>query len=265
MLEKLLASLAILIYLSLTALLLYRLATGGRGTQKNHLLLVSFSVILIHAYLLYLRLFSGSGLELSFFTVFSLITWVVTTMIMLAAWREPVENLAIGVFPLAALALVLRLSSDKVHHLSTSLSMGLEVHIVTSIVAYALLSLAALQAILLYVQDSHLRNKHPAGFVRALPPLETMEQLLFRMIAIGFIILCISLGTGLFYIEDLISQHKTVLSLGAWIFFAILLFGRWKFGWRGRTAIRWTLTGFAFLLLAYFGSKFVLELILQRG
>lgn len=264
MVEKLLASLAILIYLSLTALLIYRLASGGRGLNKPQLLLASLSVILIHAYLLYLRLFGVNGLELSFFTVFSLIAWVITTMILLAAWREPIENLAIGVFPLAALALVLRLTSDNVHHLSTSLSLGLEIHIITSIIAYALLSLAALQAILLYIQDSHLHNKHPAGYVRALPPLETMEQLLFRMIGTGFIILCISLGTGLFYIEDLISQHKTVLSVGAWILFAILLFGRWKFGWRGRIAIRWTLTGFALLLLAYFGSKFVLELILQR-
>jgi len=264
MVDKLLASLAILMYLALTAVLLHRLASGGQRPQKNHLLMISLGVILIHAYLLYIRLFSSNGLELSFFTVFSLVSWVITTMILIAAWREPVENLAIGVFPIAALALVLRLTSNKVHHLSTALSPGLETHIVTSIIAYALLSLAALQAILLYVQDSHL-HKHPAGFVRTLPPLETMEQLLFKMIGIGFIILSVSLVTGLFYIEDLISQHKTVLSLGAWIFFAVLLYGRWKFGWRGRTAIRWTLTGFVFLLLAYFGSKFVLELILQRG
>ena len=264
MIETLLASLVILIYLSLTGLLIFRLASAGQGLSKNTLLLASSLGILIHAYLLYIRLFGENGLELSFFTVFSLVTWVITTMILLAAWRQPVESLAIGVLPIATLAVVLRLASDKAHHLSTALSAGLEIHIITSIIAYSLLSLAALQAILLYVQDSHLHNKHPAGFVRALPPLQTMEQLLFRLIGIGFIILCISLGTGLLYIDDLMSQHKTVLSLGAWIFFAVLLFGRWKFGWRGRTAIRWTLTGFALLLLAYFGSKFVLELVLQR-
>lgn len=264
MLETLLASLVILMYLSLTGLLVYRLASAGHGFSKQTLLLAGSVAILIHAYLIYIRLYDQKGLELSFFTVFSLVTWVITTMILLAAWRQPVENLAIGIFPIAALSVVLRLVSHKVHHLSTALSMGLEIHIITSIIAYSLLSLAALQAILLYVQDSHLHNKHPAGFVRALPPLQTMEELLFRMIGMGFLILCISLGTGLFYIEDLMSQHKTVLSVGAWIFFAVLLFGRWKFGWRGRIAIRWTLTGFAFLLLAYFGSKFVLEFILHR-
>lgn len=264
MIETLLASLVIFIYLTLTGLLIYRLASAGHGISKTTLLIISGFGIVIHAYLLYTQLFGENGLELSFFTVFSLVTWVITTLILLSAWRLPVENLAIGVFPIAALSVILRLASDKVHHLSTALSAGLEIHIVTSIIAYSLLSLAALQAILLYVQDSHLHNKHPAGFVRALPPLQTMEQLLFRMIGTGFIILCISLATGLLYIDDLISQHKTVLSLGAWIFFAILLFGRWKFGWRGRIAIRWTLTGFAFLLLAYFGSKFVLELILLR-
>ena len=191
-------------------------------------------------------------------------TWVITAMILLGAWRLPVENLAIAVFPIAALSVVLRLASHQIHHLPTPPSLGLKIHIISSIIAYSLLSLAALQAILLYVQDSHLHNKHPAGFVRALPPLQTMEELLFRMIGVGFIILCISLGTGLFYITELKDQHKTVLSLGAWIFFAVLLYGRWKFGWRGRIAIRWTLTGFALLLLAYFGSKFVLELILHR-
>ncbi len=264
MLETLIASLIIFTYLSLTGLLLYRLVSQNQAVAKTPILILGTVAIVLHAYLLYRHLFTTNGLELSFFTVFSLIAWVIATLILLVAWREPVENLAIGVLPIAALALVLRASSDQVHHLSTTLSTGLEIHIITSIIAYSLLSIAALQAILLYIQNNQLHNKHAVGFVRALPPLETMERLLFRMIGTGFIVLCISLATGLFYIDELISQHKTVLSVGAWILFAVLLYGRWQFGWRGRTAIRWTLTGFALLLLAYFGSKFVLELLLQR-
>ena len=72
---------------------------------------------------------------------------------------------------------------------------------------------------------------------------------------------------GVLFLEDIFAQHlvhKTVLSLTAWLVFAVLLWGRFQFGWRGRTAIRWTLSGFAVLLLAYFGSKFVLELVLMR-
>ncbi len=144
---------------------------------------------------------------------------------------------------------------------------GLRVHILISIFSYSLLAIAALQAVLLAIQNKHLRNRHPGGFIRALPPLETMEQLLFRMIGLGYILLSLSLLTGAAYIEDIFAQHlvhKTVLSLAAWLVFAILLWGRWRHGWRGRIAIRWTLVGFVVLMLAYFGSKLVLELILHR-
>lgn len=264
MLENLIATLVIFLYILLTILFVYRLASGGKGMEKVRLLLLANGVLVLHAYLLYVNLLSGPALDISFFSVFSLIAWVITLMLISFAWQEPIENLAIGVLPIAALAVLLRLVNENVTLLAQDLSFVLEVHIITSLIAYSLLSIAALQSIMLYVQDAHLHKKHAAGFIRALPPLETMEKLLFRMIGVGFIVLCISLGTGFFFIEDLISQHKTVLSIGAWLLFAVLLWGRWKFGWRGRTAIRWTLTGFIFLLLAYFGSKFVLEIILNK-
>ena len=94
-----------------------------------------------------------------------------------------------------------------------------------------------------------------------------METLLFQMIGAGFILLSVTLFSGFLFLQDLFAQHvahKTVLSLIAWCVFAMLLWGRWRFGWRGQTAIRWTLSGFVFLVLAFFGSKLVLELILQR-
>jgi len=94
-----------------------------------------------------------------------------------------------------------------------------------------------------------------------------MEHFLFQLIAAGFALLTLALFTGLIFVQNLFAQHlvhKTVLSLLAWLVFAVLLWGRWRFGWRGRTAIRWTLGGFASLMLAYFGSKLVLELILGR-
>jgi ABC-type uncharacterized transport system permease subunit len=144
---------------------------------------------------------------------------------------------------------------------------GLKAHILISILSYGLLTLAALQAVLLAIQTRYLRNRHPGGFIRALPPLETMDALLFRLIALGYLMLSLSLLTGVTYIEDIFAQHlvhKTVLSFAAWVVFAVLLWGRWRFGWRGRTAVRWTLSGFIVLMLAYFGSKLVLELILQR-
>lgn len=267
MIQNILASLVILLYLSLSAFLIYRLVSAGKGLGKHTLLSIGVVALLIHGYLLHQRLLEPAHMDLSFLTVFSLITWVITAILVIFSWREPVENLLIGVLPFAIVAVFSRLLSQQHHVLATTPSSGLELHILVSIIAYSLLSIAALQAILLYVQDAYLHNKHPAGFVRALPPLETMERLLFRMIATGFLVLSISLLSGFLFLEDIFAQHlvhKTVLSIGAWILFATLLWGRWRFGWRGRIAIRWTLTGFALLLLAYFGSKFVIELILKR-
>jgi ABC-type uncharacterized transport system permease subunit len=102
--------------------------------------------------------------------------------------------------------------------------------------------------------------------VRALPPLQTMESLLFEMIAVGFVLLSLALLSGFSFLEDMFAQrqvHKTVLSIIAWFVFGTLLWGRYRFGWRGQKALIWTLSGFVVLMLAYFGSKVVIELILS--
>jgi ABC-type uncharacterized transport system permease subunit len=94
-----------------------------------------------------------------------------------------------------------------------------------------------------------------------------METLLFQMIATGLAFLTVALISGFVFIDDLFAQHlvhKTVLSIIAWIIFSGLLVGRVRYGWRGSIAIQWTLIGFVLLLMAYFGSKLVLELILKK-
>ncbi len=259
---------AIGIYSVLTGALILRLAQANTsGRSKSILLAFGFIAVSLHAMLLYGRIFDGPHLDVSFFTVLSLIAWLVALLLLLAALRKPVENLAIAVLPFAAIAVLLRLLNNEQHILNHSLSFGIELHILVSVIAYSLLTIAALQAILLYIQDAQLHNKHPGGFIRALPPLETMEHLMFRLIAVGFVILSVSLISGVFYIDNLLEQHlvhKFVLSISAWLLFAVLLWGRYQFGWRGRIAIRWTLAGFILLLLAYFGSKIVIELILHR-
>jgi ABC-type uncharacterized transport system permease subunit len=140
-------------------------------------------------------------------------------------------------------------------------------HILSSIIAFSLINIAAIQAILLAIQDQQLKSHPPRRFIRSLPPLQTMEALLFQMIATGVFFLTISLLTGFIFVSNLFAQHlihKTVLSMLAWIIFSCLLLGRSRYGWRGSITIRWTLAGFVSLLLAYFGSKLVLELILHR-
>jgi ABC-type uncharacterized transport system permease subunit len=121
---------------------------------------------------------------------------------------------------------------------------------------------------MLWVQERALRMRQVHGWRRALPPLTELESLLFRTIAVGFALLTATLLTGILFVDDLLAQHlihKTVLSVLSWLAFGGLLLGRWRFGWRGALAVRWTLTAMALLLLAFFGSKFVLELVLHRA
>lgn len=258
---------ALLLYLLSAGLLVKRLASGieARDSTRQFAVISGFIATALHAVAVYQGVVVASGLNLSFFIALSFTSWVAALLILLTALRQPIENLGIAVFPFAAASLLLQGLQVESGVILTALASGLELHILISVISYSLLTLAALQAILLAVQNKQLRNRHPGGFVRALPPLETMESMLFRLIGIGYLLLSLSLLSGAPYAQDLIGQHlvhKTVLSVVAWIVFAILLWGRWRFGWRGRTAIRWTLGGFAVLMLAYFGSKLVLELIL---
>ena len=261
--------LSIFLYLLASALLVRRLARGADAPdcQRTVILLGSFGAVAIHGIFLYPAILHESGLNLGFFYAASLIALTTSLMLVLANTFEPVENLGIGIFPLAALSIGLVLAWPAQHILTDASAWQLDSHILTSLLAYSILGLAVLQAILLAIQDRHLQNRKPGGFIRALPPLALMETLLFQMIAIGFTLLTLSLVTGALFLEDIFAQHlvhKTTLSIAAWAVFGILLWGRWRFGWRGRTAIRWTIGGFLFLMLAYFGSKFVLELVLAR-
>ncbi len=139
---------------------------------------------------------------------------------------------------------------------------ALTAHVLLSMGAAALLFAAAVTALLLVFLDQRLRRRRIADLSNTLPPLDAMERLMFRLIGTGFAFLTLALLTGFVFVTDLFAQRliqKTVLSLIAWVLFGILLVGRLRYGWRGRSAVRWTLSGFGVLALAYFGSKFVLE------
>ena len=136
-----------------------------------------------------------------------------------------------------------------------------------SIVLHPFVVFAALTllALMLWAQERALRRREFHGWLRALPPLVELETLLFRTVAVGFVLLTATLLTGVLFVQDLLAQqlvHKTVLSVLSWLIFGGLLLGRWRRGWRGTTAVRWTLVAMALLVLSYFGSKFVLELVL---
>ncbi len=206
-------------------------------------------------------------INLAFFNALALTSWMVIVLFLVSSLTKPVENLGILLLPVAALTLLLEASFPSPNFMRQEVGWDIKIHVLLSMLAYSLLTLASVQSILLAIQDHHLHARQPAGFLRTLPPLQTMESLLFEMIGAGFALLTLALVSGFAFLEDMLAQHlvhKTVLSTLAWLVFGALLIGRFRYGWRGKTAIIWTLSGFVILILAYFGSKAVLELILQR-
>ncbi|MFB1487356.1 MULTISPECIES: inner membrane protein YpjD [unclassified Thiocapsa] len=269
MTHTLVAIVAILCYSAAATLIGMRLfrKTEGWTPQRPLVLGLVFVGLALHSWLLWDSIFSHAGLNLGFYNALALTTWTIITLLLVSSLTKPVENLGLLLLPAAALSLVLEATFVDVDFMRPSADWPLKIHVLLSMLAYSLLTLAAVQAILLAVQDSHLRSRHPGGYVRTLPPLQTMESLLFEMITAGFVLLTLALLSGFAFLENMLAQHlvhKTVLSVLAWMMFGGLLIGRFRNGWRGRIAIGWTLGGFVVLILAYFGSKAVLELVLQR-
>lgn len=210
--------------------------------------------------------FSAEGFRLSYFGVSSLIFWTVNLILLISSLKKALHNLFVLLFPLSALAIQASLlaSNKTQHHLDYSIAS----HVILSLVAYSLLTIASLQALLLAYQSRQLKHKQLSPGVRLMPPLQTIESLLFELLWVGEIALTMAILSGFWFLEDMFAQHlvhKTVFSLCAWLIYAVLLWGRWQLGWRGTKAIRWALAGFVCLMLAYFGSRLVLEIVLQRG
>ena len=206
-------------------------------------------------------------MNFSVMSTVSLVLLLVVVILFTTALAKPVDKLGIVIFPLAAIIQTLKLSLPQQVHIIRNVGIGMDFHILTSILAYSILNIAAIQAVLLALQDRQLHRHGSNPFIGSFPPLQTMESLLFQMIGAGFLLLTVSLASGLVFVQDLFAQHlahKTILSIFAWIVFFVLLIGRMIFGWRGQTAIRWTLGGFISLMLAYFGSKMVLEILLHK-
>lgn len=262
--------LAIAAYAAVGLLLAGRLARGeaAAGPARTTILAGVFAAVVFHGWILYSDLQLGPALNLSLTSAFSLVAWVVACLYLLASLYRPIDNLGVVIMPLAALTVLVEWLWPSELPIPLS-SRPQAIHIVVSFLAYALMCLAAVQSLMLLAQESRLRRKHAGGFVRALPPMQTMEDVMFQMLALGFLLLSLTLISGALFSEDLFGTplrftHHVVLSALAWAVYGVLLLGRWRLGWRGRQAVWWTLGGFALLVLAYFGTKLVLEVILAR-
>lgn len=259
-----LASLSICLYVASTWLLVRDI---GETKPPHAALYLAWAAASAHVGYTGLAMILAGGFGFGFFSTASLVASVVVLLLLIASLGKPVEKLGVALFPIAAAMLVLAVRFDSGQSRLAHYDSAMAGHILTSIVAFSLLNIAALQAVLLAIQDQQLKSHPPRRFIQSLPSLQAMESLLFQMLAAGLFFLTIALVTGFVFINDLFAQHlahKTVLSISAWIIFSGLLIGRKRYGWRGKTALQWTWSGFILLLLAYFGSKLVLELILHR-
>lgn len=271
MYSTLLGSLAFLTYLLATGVAFQslRAAPAGEDLGRFKTLALAWLAAGLHAAATVGFYSTKGGLDFSFLSALSTVIWIVVALLLLAALFKPLDKQGLVVFPLAALILLLKITVPEDAHVVRNPSWPMAAHILFSVLAYGFLNIAAIQAVLLAVQDWQLRTRHAEGLlVRALPPLETMETLLFQLIGAGFLLLTVSLATGFLFLENMFAQHlahKTVLSILAWAVFGVLMLGKMRYGWRGQIAIRWTLGGFLSLMLAYFGSKMVLEWILGRA
>jgi ABC-type uncharacterized transport system permease subunit len=229
--------------------------------------LVAAAGVALYAYLLFgVILKRDGGVSLAITDSASLVGWVVaaTTLVSMLA-------LELAALPAALLALAGLLAAGtgvltgftEIH----SPQWEITAHIALAALAAGWLSIAAVVVLLLAWQDTRLRRRAPLGILSQLPPVETLETMLFRALGGGFVVLTFVLVTGLFFVQNVFAQHlihKMTLAIVAWLVFGVLLWGRVRYGWRGRRALRFTIAGFVILALAYFGSKFVLENLLGR-
>ena len=225
--------------------------------------------LVAHGVALHSAIFPGEEMRFGFGVAMSLMVWLAICFYWVETLYTRLDGLHAVVMPAGVVASTIPMFFPGEHVLANAASPAFRAHFVIAMLAYSLFTLAALHAMLMSVAGRQLHNARFSRLLTSLPPLMTMEALLFRLIAIAFSLLTLTLATGVMFSESLFGQafrvdHKTVFAAISWLLFGALLLGRNLWGWRGRIALRWTLAGFVALMLAYVGSRFVIEVVLQR-
>lgn len=232
--------------------------------------LLLLAALTLHAWGLYLALFPDGAMHFGFSSALALMLWLALAFYWVESWFARLEGLQMLVLPVAAVAALLPVLFPAQHVVANASSAVFRAHFLIAMLAYSLFTLAALHALLMAAAEKRLHKGRLTRALISLPPLLTMETLLFRLIHLAFVLLTLTLATGFVFSESAFGRalslnHKTVFAILSWFIFAALLVGRHAAGWRGRVAVRWTLSGFVALLFAYVGSRFVVEVLLGRG
>jgi ABC-type uncharacterized transport system permease subunit len=241
---------------------------GPAAARKRHLRWAMPSLVVLHALVVWRLIFRSDGVNLSFAASLSLIGLLLALALWVSSVLLSLPGMHSRTLPLVAVTAILPVVLPLPHLLPYSTDIVAAAHLVVALLAFALFVIAAVQAAAMLTLEQQLHR----GFAMAegsVPPVLTLERWLFSLIGIGFLLLTAALASGMIFSETLFGKpasftHKTVFSVLAWLLFGVLLVGRWRFGWRGRKALRWVVTGSVLLLIGYAGSKFVLEVLLGR-
>ena len=205
-------------------------------------------------------------MDFSLSSMASLMCAAIVLLFLLGTLLYPIQRLGIILLPMVVLILILTVFIGTDPIFDAMPSAALISHVFVSVLAYSLLTLAAIQAVLVSAQENQLHHRQSFSLMTMLPPAQTMDAVLFKLIGVGFGLLTLTLLTGMVFSQEIFGapfafRHHIVLSCAAWLIFAALLVGRYRTGWRGRRAAHWTLWGFAILALGYFGTKIVMLLL----
>ncbi|MBU3724407.1 MAG: hypothetical protein FGM18_02715 [Burkholderiaceae bacterium] len=231
-------------------------------------------VIALHGLSLMPNWFAKEGLHFGFATSISWTLWLAVLLLWIESWFQRLPPITQGVFLVAAIAAALPLLFPG-RALTATLDATFRIHMLLAMLAYSTFTLAAASAVLMLAMEKALHqtrriNIDQTGWWQGLPPLLGLDQMLVHMVFAGFLLITLTLLSGMAVglelgLGLLRFDHKTVFTIASWTMSLTLLIGHKWWGWRGRVAARWTLAGFAALLMAYVGTRFVLEVLLNRG
>ncbi|TDW59410.1 cytochrome C assembly family protein [Oceanimonas baumannii] len=260
---ELLAVLAMAFYLLAAFACVHNLFNPHNKGRRYGLLAAVFA-LLLHGIWLVDTVILVPGQNLSMLNVASLVSLIVAGLMSVLVTRFNVWLLMPVVYSFAFLLLVADILLPGHYTMYLETRPEVLVHITLGLMSYSLLAIACLMAILLGFLDNRLK-KHKLTNLPAMPPLMTLERYLFRLIFAGVVVLTLSISTGLFFLQEMFSTgkvHKAVLTIIAWCVYVGLLWGHHRLGWRGRKVIWTSVAGSLLLTLAYFGSRFVREVLL---
>lgn len=239
---------------------------GVRARSAGTILIIALGM---HALILGRAIMTPAGLDLSFSHALSLVAWLTVVVAAVSGVLTKLPSVGTVILPVAAVCALAPLVPGNPHRFPYAGEPWATTHIAIALIAYALFVVAALQALLLAGLEKRLHRGLALPKADGTVPLLTLERFLFRLVGLGFVLLTLTLASGIFFSEQLFGRpltftHKNVFTVAGWLAFGALLFGRWRYGWRGRRALYWILAGTALLLLGYLGSKFVAEVLLGR-